>query len=647
MKEPYVYDIEQLINCHTNTFKNIYTKGIKQFVIHNLRNDINEYIKFLEEETKILVGFNNLEYDYPLLHYILINKSYLQNLDPDSINSLLYKESQRIIDAKNNGEFVTIRFKDELIHQVDLYKIWHYDNKAKATSLKALECHMGFHTVQEMPIHHTTPLYTIEEINQVLLYNLNDVEATYEFYLITRGKTENPLYKGKDKLQLRFDVRNKYKIDCLNYNDIKLGTELILKLYCNKFDKNPYDVKKLRTYRKYINLKDCLPKWVNFKSKEFKQLQEKFEKTSISNGETKGVVDFSVIYRGIKIDYGTGGAHAGNPGIYDYRNSNTHTIIDLDIDGMYPNLAISQGLYPQHLGKEFIEIYDGEIVSKRTKEKKKPEFERDFVIVEGYKLASNGFFGKSNSLDSYAFDPLYTMKTTISGQILISMWIELICTNIPDAQVIMVNTDGYTTIIPKDKYQLVLDLSDKFCQSINMSYEANEYKFMALRDVNNYIALTSKGKIKHKGCFEIDKELHKDSSFRIVPIALENYYIKGIPVEDTIKNHKNILDFYGRIKIDNRFELEFHSIKNDINNQPFKSIEKLQKVTRYLVTKNGGTIYKKDKNNKLIGVNIGYTCNIYNINNSSVDDFNINYLFYIRECNKIITSVSDGSLTLF
>ena len=57
---------------------------------------------------------------------------------------------------------------------------------------------------------------------------------------------------------------------------------------------------------------------------------------------------------------------------------------------MYPNLAISQGLYPEHLGIEFLEIYDGEIVSVRVAEKKKPKKERDFVIVEGFKLAANG-----------------------------------------------------------------------------------------------------------------------------------------------------------------------------------------------------------------------------------------------------------------
>ena len=39
--------------------------------------------------------------------------------------------------------------------------------------------------------------------------------------------------------------------------------------------------------------------------------------------------------------------------------------------------------------------------------------------------------------------------------------------------------------------------------------------------------------------------------------------------------------------------------------------------------------------------------NIYNIHNKTVKDFNIDYSFYIRECNKIINSVYDGTLSLF
>ena len=102
-------------------------------------------------------------------------------------------------------------------------------------------------------------------------------------------------------------------------------------------------------------------------------------------------------------------------------------------------LAISQNIYIEHLGPDFIQVYDKDIVSVRMGEKKKPKKERDPVIMEGFKLAANGSYGKSNSEDSFLYDPLYTMKTTVSGQILISMWIEKICSQV-NVQIIQVNT---------------------------------------------------------------------------------------------------------------------------------------------------------------------------------------------------------------
>ena len=37
-----------------------------------------------------------------------------------------------------------------------IYKIWHYNNKARVCSLKDLEIAMKMPNVEEMPIHHTT-----------------------------------------------------------------------------------------------------------------------------------------------------------------------------------------------------------------------------------------------------------------------------------------------------------------------------------------------------------------------------------------------------------------------------------------------------------------------------------------------------------
>lgn len=383
MKEPYVYDIEQLVNCHTNTFKNAYTGEVKQFVIHNLRNDFDKYIKFLIEEVKILIGFNNLEYDYPLLHYIFKNEKYLESLDANSINDKLYNESQRIITAKNNGEFVTIKFQDELIHQIDLFKIFHYDNKAKLTSLKALECHMGFHTVQEMPIHHTTWINSVEQINQILEYNLNDVNATYEFYLISRGKTENSVYKGKDKLQLRFDIRNQYKIECLNFNDVKLGVEIVLKEYCNETGNNIYDIKKLRTPRNRIIVKDIISPKIQFKTNEFNSLLNWFKSLDFNPNESEEKISKNIIVNGCKFMYGLGGMHQSQSGIFESNNS--LIIRDLDVASLYPSTIINMGIYPAHLGLEFNEVYS-KIREKRIYAKRNGQS----AVNEALKLSLNG-----------------------------------------------------------------------------------------------------------------------------------------------------------------------------------------------------------------------------------------------------------------
>ena len=63
----WIYDIEVFINCFTITFKNIETNKVKYFVIFNDRNDLIELIEFLKD-VKGLIGYNNLNYDYPILH---------------------------------------------------------------------------------------------------------------------------------------------------------------------------------------------------------------------------------------------------------------------------------------------------------------------------------------------------------------------------------------------------------------------------------------------------------------------------------------------------------------------------------------------------------------------------------------------------
>ena len=70
---------------------------------------------------------------------------------------------------------------------------------------------------------------TSEEIKLTKDYCRNDVMATFEFYKITTGNTEHPLYKGNNQIDLRQDIFEEFGIPCLNYSDSKIGDEMIKK----------------------------------------------------------------------------------------------------------------------------------------------------------------------------------------------------------------------------------------------------------------------------------------------------------------------------------------------------------------------------------------------------------------------------------
>ena len=160
------------------------------------------------------------------------------------------------------------------------------------------------------------------------------------------------------------------------------------------------------------------------------------------------------------------------------------------------------------------------------------------------------------------------------------------------------------------------------------------------------MAIYTNGKIKYKGVFEIEKEYHKDNSFKIIPIALSNYFVNGTPIENTITNHKNIYDFCGRQKFGRDSYGTIHYTGKDSNNNPVEIVEKQQKNVRYYITNKGCTFIKNYNKGTNEIVNKGYQVTIFNQYFES-DNYNINYNFYIRECKKILDVIENKQLMLF
>ena len=125
-----VYDLECLSNLFTYTGYSINDKRYYQFVIHYSRNNYKELINHLRRDPSLLmIGYNNEGYDYPMIHHLINHYDEYINLSGAELTRRLYQKSQDVI----NQEFSAIADYNKFIKQLDLFKIWHFDNKAKYT----------------------------------------------------------------------------------------------------------------------------------------------------------------------------------------------------------------------------------------------------------------------------------------------------------------------------------------------------------------------------------------------------------------------------------------------------------------------------------------------------------------------------------
>jgi hypothetical protein len=335
----------------------------------------------------------------------------------------------------------------------------------------------------------------------------------------------------------------------------------------------------MRTHRPKIVVKDIILPYIQFKTATFENLLQKFQDVVIYPGETKGGFKYSVQYKGVKTDYGLGGIH-GARSAKVYESTEDMVIMTSDVTSFYPNLAIRNRWSPGHLPQEeFCDLYEWFFEERKKIPKKDP---KNYV----YKIILNSTYGLSNDENSFLYDPEFTMRITINGQLSLTMLYEMICEEIPNAIPLMQNTDGLETLIPREYVDKYMDICARWEKRTLLQLEHDKYSKIILGDVNNYIAITEDGKAKSKGRFEYkDLALHKNKSFLIIPKAIQAYFVDGIKPEDYLAQNQNIFDYCGGVKIKGDWEFYEHSIVNGEH-----SIEQLQHTIRYFVSNSGSKI---------------------------------------------------------
>jgi hypothetical protein len=568
-----------MINCTVACFEDYKTEETKTFIIHELQNDFLELYQFLEENKKYKerhISFNGLEFDSQITEFILRNKGMFNWMSGPEICTVIYSKAQEIIGRQETGEFNEFSEKDLSIQQIDVFKLNHWDNPAKRSSLKWIQYSMDWENIQEMPIHHDTIITTREQLDLIVGYCRNDVKSTKRIMELS-----------KDQINLRATLTKQYGINLYNASEPRISKELFLHFLSEKTGMKKYDLRQGRTKRSSMFIKDIILPYVNFKTPVFQDLLDNFKQVVVDPNNTKGGFKYSIKYKGVKTDFGLGGVHgARNSGIYE--STEDMIIMTSDVSSFYPNLAIRNKWAPAHLPqKEFIDQYEWFFDERKVIPKKDP---RNYV----YKIILNSTYGLSNDKNAFLYDPEFTMKITMNGQLTLMMLYEMLAEGIPNAVPLMQNTDGLEMIIPKEYKEKYLAICAEWEKITNLQLEHDEYSKMILADVNNYIAVNKAGKYKCKGRFEFeDLALHKNKSFLIVPKAIFNYFVNDIPPERFLMENRNIFDYCGGVKIKGDWKfMQTCVIDGHIVHEP------LQKTIRYYVSEKGCKIIKVNKTDK-------------------------------------------------
>lgn len=643
----YIYDIETYYDTFIICLKERDSGDKFHFEISNRKDqskDLFKFLNYLLHNNGGMIGYNNLNFDYPVLHWMMQN--------PYSKSAQICEYAQDIIKSEEN----TAIWKG--IAQLDLYKIWHYDNDARRTSLKYLEFAMRADNIGDLPYDIYENLSS-EMIDNIIEYCYHDVENTYNFYL-----------KSVHKIELRKKLSEKYGINLLNKSDVGIAETLLLDSYCKKTGLDKSYVRELRSEYNFIQVKDILFPQISFKTKAMRDWLENFKTVYLKRMEGFWKGDDISLF-GETYTIAKGGLHIQQkPGIYIALDD--QFIREWDCSGMYPTFISLWRQFPAHLGEEFLELYsdirDQRMIAKKNGDK---------VMDAAGKIQGNGSYGKFGSSVSYLYDLKMLYTVTINNQLFLLMLIEECGLN--DIKVISANTDSITIHDNNNKSYIFDDIKERWEKISKHTLENTDYKKIVYRDVNNYIALTTDNKVKMKGIFETFEKFddkfdgwHKNQSMLVVAKALRDYYLFNKSIEESVKNCTDIFDFCKVVKgkkgirfISRKFErgIKFETPLQKVNRYIISdSNVKIIKILDALVDENGNNkrdkLYKyREKNPQQLDmfhfvddividkdreseIEANYYCTVLNkIVTKDITNYNINYNYYINECYKIMKEV--------
>ncbi len=633
------YDLEIYPNFASATFIDLQSKEERVFIFNHNHYPLTELRDFIISEVSSLVGYNSQSYDDTILEYMIRYRG-----SKSDLNIELYALSREII----NNDAPTDRVKDlrwnKSFKGIDLIRVMFSSKLRKG--LKQVAINLKHPRIQDLPIPFDKPIED-SQIPLILDYNRNDVIITCKLF-----------YKVLPDLKLREDIEKVYNVNVISESDTGIAKKILNKQYEENSGVRYKDFKDLRTYHSTIELKDIIDPRIRFKGKELVSLLDRLKTQSISR-----TTEFSESVRigGFNHTMAKGGLHIDSPPMmYDNRKC---SLIDADVGSFYTSIISSLELFPAHLDKTgFLNT-----VRNLTRDRLEAKAKGDTVRANALKISINSIYGLLGSEYYFLLDEKVLYSVTVNGQLFLLELIDQLTS--VGIEVIYSNTDGITSKVfthqEEDYYRICKSWMEKY--KFNLEYE--KFEKMILKDVNNFLFVTEKGKLKKKGSFVTEISLKTGFEYPVVPLAVEQYLINHIPVEDTVTNHTDIYDYCISQKSDDKFKNEFHQIVNG----EYK-VSDVQKTLRYFVSTDGGSLFKVPKSleiereksrqstfqlelvpkdlkpKKKVTERIAYEqgSKVTLFNDYFEGDYKVNYQYYINEAKKMIDVIEkDTKLSLF
>lgn len=538
MKRTLVMDLEVYRNYFLAAFKAVDTGNHMLFEMYDDHDlDRKKIIDILNKFR--IVTFNGITYDFPVLSLAL----------KEGIQCKQLKDAS---DAIINRNLRPWQFETEF--GIKIIAADHIDLKEPVpgvmVSLKLYGARMNSKRLQDLPIEHDALIDSFQR-DELRTYCLNDLDTTIDLWS-----------KSQSLISLREEMSKTYNMDLRSKSDAQIAETVI----CSEVQKLTGEKPAKPVIPAGTTYKYKPPAYLKFNLPILQaKLAEIIESDFIVNESGGFIMPSALSSSELKIGRST--YRMGIGGLHSSEQSTAHfetpefVIRDNDVTAFYPNLILTNGWAPEHMGKNFTRVYRN-IVETRVEAKRKAkeiekrlrspdlsaadiaglkwQLEREKTTDSTLKISINGAYGKLGSKYSALYSPDLMIQVTVTGQLALLMLIERL--EAVGISIVSANTDGIVSKCPVAKQGAMTSVIQQWERDTGLTTEETKYRALYSRDVNNYLALKVGGGYKTKGAL-VPGGLGKNPDYDIVAMAVCEFLANGTPIAETILSCQDIRRF--------------------------------------------------------------------------------------------------------